>query len=172
MTLKCNAGFGLAAIAVMTVAAAGPGALSAQEGTYGGTLVAAFSADPGGFDPEQGPSGMSHVVIEQVYGTLLNLDANAVPYAGLAESWTQSDDGLTWTDGLLLDQRESSYPDGAQAPDGGIYIIYDHQRYTLNRSGKEGVGGVMMATFTEADIRAGRPTSDKARLREVISQLR
>ena len=69
----------------------------AQEPKRGGTLVAAFSADPGGFDPARGPSGMSHVVIEQVYGTLLNLDENAVPYAGLAESWEQSADGLTWT---------------------------------------------------------------------------
>jgi hypothetical protein len=31
----------------------------------GGVLKAAFSADPAGFDPVRGPSGMSHVVIEQ-----------------------------------------------------------------------------------------------------------
>ena len=36
----------------------------------GGVLKAAFSADPAGFDPVRGPSGMSHVVIEQVYSTL------------------------------------------------------------------------------------------------------
>ncbi|HSV00966.1 MAG TPA: hypothetical protein VLI91_12745, partial [Roseiarcus sp.] len=35
----------------------------------GGVLKAAFSADPAGFDPVRGPSGMSHVVIEQVYST-------------------------------------------------------------------------------------------------------
>jgi hypothetical protein len=87
-------------------------------------------------------------------------------------AFLSDDGGGTWTNGLLLDQRESSYPDGVQAPDGVIYIVYDHQRYTLNRSGQEGVGGVMMASFTEADARAGRPTSDKARLRVVISQLR
>jgi peptide/nickel transport system substrate-binding protein len=69
----------------------------AGEGKYGGELITAFSADPGGFDPAMGPSGMSHVVIEQVYGTLINLDANAQPYPGLAESWTQSEDGLKWT---------------------------------------------------------------------------
>ena len=37
----------------------------------GGILKAAFSADPAGFDPVRGPSGMSHVVIEQVYSTLM-----------------------------------------------------------------------------------------------------
>ena len=68
----------------------------AQEAKYGGTLVAAFSADPGGFDPAHGPSGMSHIAIEQVYSTLLLLDANAQPYGGLAHSWSQSEDGLTW----------------------------------------------------------------------------
>ena len=77
----------------------------ASEGKYGGHLIAAFSADPGGFDPAMGPSGMSHVVIEQVYGTLLNLDHDAVPYAGLAESWEQSEDGLKWTFKLRPDLK-------------------------------------------------------------------
>ena len=81
------------------------GSTFASEGKYGGHLIAAFSADPGGFDPAMGPSGMSHVVIEQVYGTLLNLDHNAVPYAGLAESWEQSEDGLKWTFKLRPDLK-------------------------------------------------------------------
>lgn len=97
MTFSGRTGIGLAGTVAAAISLATPAALVAQEGKYGGKLVAAFSADPGGFDPARGPSGMSHVVIEQVYGTLLNLDANAVPYAGLAESWSQSEDGLTWT---------------------------------------------------------------------------
>jgi peptide/nickel transport system substrate-binding protein len=90
-------GLGLATLVGSLCIFAWPIESHAEDGVRGGTLVAAFSADPGGFDPAQGPSGMSHVVIEQVYGTLLNLDADAKPYAGLAESWSQSDDGLTWT---------------------------------------------------------------------------
>jgi hypothetical protein len=82
------------------------------------------------------------------------------------------DDGATWKGGLLLDERESSYPDGLQAEDGTLYIIYDHQRYTLNRAGKRGVGSVVMATFREADIRAARAVTDQVRLRVVITQLR
>ncbi|MDY0166526.1 MAG: sialidase family protein [Thermoguttaceae bacterium] len=87
-------------------------------------------------------------------------------------AFLSDDDGATWTDGLLLDERESSYPDGVQAPDGTIYIIYDHQRYTLNRAGDEGVGSVVMATFAEDDVRAGRPVTEKVRLRVVVTQLR
>jgi peptide/nickel transport system substrate-binding protein len=63
----------------------------------GGTLIAAFSADPAGFDPVRGPSGMSHVVIEQVYSTLMLLDPEANPIPGLAESYEVSEDGLEYT---------------------------------------------------------------------------
>lgn len=87
-------------------------------------------------------------------------------------AFISDDDGNTWTVGLLLDERESSYPDGTQAPDGTIYIIYDHQRYTLNRDGKKGVGSVQMAVLSEEDIRAGRPVTDHVRLKQVVTQLR
>ena len=87
-------------------------------------------------------------------------------------AFVSDDDGATWTGGLLLDERESSYPDGVQAPDGMIFVIYDHQRYTLNRAGKEGVGSVQLAVFHEEDVRGGRPLTDQVRLREVITQLR
>jgi hypothetical protein len=83
-------------------------------------------------------------------------------------AFVSDDDGATWKGGLLLDERESSYPDGAQAEDGTLFIIYDHQRYTLNRAGKRGVGSVVMATFREADIRAARAVTDQSRLRVVI----
>jgi len=63
----------------------------------GGTLVAGFSADPAGFDPVRGPSGMSHVVIEQIYSTLMALDPDAKPYPELAESYDVSADGLQYT---------------------------------------------------------------------------
>lgn len=87
-------------------------------------------------------------------------------------AFVSDDDGATWTGGLVLDERESSYPDGVQAKDGTIYIIYDHQRYTLSREGKKGVGSVQMAVFNEDDVRAGRPLTDQVRLRNVITQLR
>ena len=86
-------------------------------------------------------------------------------------AFVSDDDGSTWKGGLLLDERESSYPDGIQTDDGTLYIIYDHQRYTLNRAGQRGVGSVVMATFREEDIRAGKPVTDKARLHQIVAQL-
>ena len=62
-----------------------PVSVPAMAQQHGGTLIAAFSADPAGFDPVRGPSGMSHVVIEQVYSTLMLLDPDAKPIPGLAD---------------------------------------------------------------------------------------
>ena len=87
-------------------------------------------------------------------------------------AFISDDDDGTWKGGLLLDERESSYPDGTIAADGTIRVIYDHQRYTENREGKKGVGSVMMAVFREEDVRAGKPVSAGSRLQSVISQLR
>jgi hypothetical protein len=71
-------------------------------------------------------------------------------------AFVSDDDGTTWKGGLLLDKRESSYPEGIQVEDGTLFIIYDHQRYTRNRAGKRGVGSVVMATFREDDVRPRR----------------
>ena len=86
-------------------------------------------------------------------------------------AFVSDDDGAMWKGGLLLDKRESSYPDGIQAEDGTLFIIYDHQRYTLNRAGKRGVGSVRIAVFSEEDVRAGKPVTDKVRLHQVVTQL-
>jgi peptide/nickel transport system substrate-binding protein len=84
-----------AAVAGMSLV---PGFALAQENPVsGGVLKVAFSADPAGFDPSMGPSGMSHVVIEQVYSTLMSVDTEAVPYPDLAESFEMSQDGLQYT---------------------------------------------------------------------------
>ena len=85
----------VAALAALTPQLAAPAV--AAEPKPGGVLKAAFSADPAGFDPVRGPSGMSHVVIEQVYSTLMALDPDANPYLELAESHEEAADGLSHT---------------------------------------------------------------------------
>jgi hypothetical protein len=74
------------------------------------------------------------------------------------------DDGQTWQGGLVIDVREGvTYPDGVQAADGTIYVIYDHNRTPD--------GEILMATFREEDVRAGRPVSEAVRLRVVVARL-
>ena len=91
------AGLGISLVAAQSLPGAfAPRAVAAVP-QRGGVLKAAFSADPAGFDPVRGPSGMSHVVIEQLYSTLMALDPDAKPYPELAESSKASDDGLAYT---------------------------------------------------------------------------
>lgn len=79
-------------------------------------------------------------------------------------AFISDDDGKTWQGGLMLDQREDvTYPDGVQASDGAIHIIYDHQRTPL--------GEVLMATFTEEDARAGKAISERVQLRQLVDRV-
>ncbi len=76
-----------------------------------------------------------------------------------------TDDGCSWRGGFMIDERPNvSYPDGVQAPDGTIYIIYDFER--------TGAKQILMATFTEEDVAAGQAMSDKVRQRVVVNQAR
>lgn len=78
-------------------------------------------------------------------------------------AYLSTDDGKTWSDGFLLDERNGvSYPDGQQTADGLIRIIYDYNR-TSDRQ-------ILMATFREEDVAAGKPVSGAVRLRQVVSQ--
>jgi hypothetical protein len=77
-------------------------------------------------------------------------------------AYLSQDDGRSWIGGLLLDKRETvSYPDGVQAGDGRIFVIYDRNRYT-NRE-------IWMAVFSEQDILASRCTGENCRLLVPVS---
>jgi hypothetical protein len=78
-------------------------------------------------------------------------------------AFLSEDDGQSWYGGLLLDERLGvSYPDGVQAPDGSISIIYDYSR-TGDRE-------ILMAKFTEKDVAKGRPISDTVELRMLVNK--
>lgn len=74
------------------------------------------------------------------------------------------DDGRTWHGHLLLDARKYvSYPDGVEAPDGRIYVIYDWQR--------SGAKEILMAVFTEQDVAKGKCVSKHARLKVLVNKV-
>jgi predicted neuraminidase len=74
-----------------------------------------------------------------------------------------TDDGATWSDGLLLDEREGvSYPDAVEAPDGTICVIYDYNRYSDRL--------ILMATFTRDDVAAGTGVSPAFRTAVKVNQ--
>ncbi len=76
-----------------------------------------------------------------------------------------TDDGATWNEGLLLDERKGvSYPDGVQDKDGLIWITYDRDR--------NGAGEILLAKFREEDVVAGKNVSGVVSLKQVINRLR
>ena len=65
-----------------------------EDSKSGGVLVAAYQADPVGFDPGVVGAMSSYLIIEQVYDTLVEYDGNMGIVPALAESWDVSDDNL------------------------------------------------------------------------------
>ena len=63
----------------------------------GGTLRAAFGADPPTLDPAQATDTTSSAVIRQLFDTLVELDERLEPRPALAERWTVSPDQRLYT---------------------------------------------------------------------------
>ena len=63
----------------------------------------------------------------------------------------------------MLDVRpEISYPDGFEAPDGRIYVVYDRERTKARE--------ILMAVFRPEDVLEGYLVSPDARMRVLINQ--
>lgn len=137
--------------------------------TYG--IGESLSTDRGRTWPELKPSNILHTparffVRRLASGNLLLVKHGPIKTrTGRSHltAYISEDDGQTWGGGLLLDERRGvSYPDGQQTPDGLIRIIYDYSR--------TGDRNILMATFREADVAAGKAVSDAVRLRQLVSK--
>jgi hypothetical protein len=131
-------------------------------------IGSAESTDRGRTWDEPHPSGIEHpstrFFIRRLRSGHLLLVKNSPPNGKDRSHLTallSDDDGRNWSGGLLLDDRMNvSYPDGVQAPDGKIYIIYDRERFTARE--------ILMAVFTENDVRNG--SSAAGRIRVVVNR--
>jgi len=126
-----------------------------------------FSADRGATWRPVEPSGIPHPTSRFFIRRLRSGRLLLVKHGPMNErtgrerlmAFLSEDDGASWRGGLLLDERDGvSYPDGVEAADGAIRVIYDYQR----RGAKE----ILLATFTEADVLgpAPAPTTNPRRL--------
>jgi predicted neuraminidase len=129
------------------------------------------STDRGATWPDLEPSAISHPSARFFIRRLRSGNLLLVKHGPIAKrtgrshltAFVSTDDGETWTGGLLLDERSGvSYPDGQQTPDGLIRIIYDYSR--------TGTRHILLATFREEDASAGKPVTDVVRLRGLVSE--
>lgn len=85
------------------------------------------------------------------------------------------DDGATWSEGLLLDEREDvSYPDAKEADDGFIYITYDRERGCFKGCIEDAAADareILYAKVTEEDILRGKVFSRGSGLKLLIDRL-
>src|SRR3990170_3224328 len=135
---------GLLAVAVSTVLAF---PLQAQTPRYGGELVFPVPSEPPSYDGHREETfGLIHP-IAPFYNTLLRVDPNdpggTKPYPSIAESWTESADGKTYTfkirsgvtfhDGSALTSRDVkatydkiiSPPEGVGSSRKGQYAVVE-----------------------------------------------
>ena len=125
-----------------------------------------FSSDggttwSGGTDTGWGGPNSRFFIRRLTSGRLLLVNhANSTSRSHMT-AFLSSDDGLTWPNSLLIDQRDHvSYPDGVEDERGNIYVIYDRERY--------GAREILMAKFTEMDILTGRIIDSNSRLRQIV----
>lgn len=119
---------------------------------------------------ESGPSGIRNAVsrffIRRLRsGRLLIVRHNPpdIWTRSLLTAYLSDDDGKTWYGGLVLDERKRvSYPDGVEAENGNIHVIYDRGR-TIDRE-------ILMGTFQEEDVKQGKCVTDRCQLKTIVNK--
>ncbi|MAU13287.1 MAG: ABC transporter substrate-binding protein [Anaerolineaceae bacterium] len=122
---------------IVAIAAVSVGGAFAQES--GGTLRAAFQNDWESLDPQVTSSYSSLQILNNVLETLTTFDDNLELAPGLAESWEQSEDGLTWTfnlrEGVMFSNGEELTADD---------VVFTYMRFLDPEGGfsgsKENIG--------------------------------
>ena len=137
--------------------------------TGSGVLWESYSADRGRTWSEPGASSIanpgSRFFIRRLdSGNLLLVNHHRFTGRSHLTAQLSANDGKTWNEGLLLDERTGvSYPDGIQSKDGLIRVVYDRDR--------RGDGEILLATFREQDAAAGASVSGDVRLKQVVNRL-
>ncbi|MDT5286193.1 MAG: peptide/nickel transport system substrate-binding protein [Mycobacterium sp.] len=92
-------------------------------GQGSGNLIAAIAGEPDQLDPQKTSAYFSFEVLENVFDTLVEPDANLEMRPALAESWTVSSDQLTWTFHL---RKGVTFQDGS--PFTADDVVYSYRR--------------------------------------------
>jgi len=129
---------------------------------YGGTLRAGMQTDPVGLDPHLTTATATRNMMENVYDTLVMVDSQGRYVPGLAESWTTSEDGLTWTFRIR----------GGVKFHNGRALTADDVAYSINRIRDPSTKSPRSGDFAEVDsITASGPSTVVIKLKRPFSPL-
>ncbi|HEX6685625.1 MAG TPA: ABC transporter substrate-binding protein [Candidatus Limnocylindrales bacterium] len=146
----------LAVLAAAGLLAAGCSSGSSNDPKTGGTLVVGYTADPNTLDPWKVTQFQALHMLEQVYGTLTQLDADLNVVPGLAEKWELTDENKTLT--LTLRQ-------GVKFHDGKTFSSAD-VKSSLDRIRDKATAAVAAATIASVStIEAPDPNTVVLRLK-------
>lgn len=137
--------------------------------TGGGFLWESYSTDEGRTWSEGKATtitspGSRFFIRRLASGNLLLVNHYKTTWRSRLTARLSTDDGETWNEGLLLDERGISYPDGVEDKDGLIWITYDR--------GRTNEGLILLARFREKDVAAGKDVSGDVLLKHEIDRLR
>lgn len=139
-----------------------PSIAQAPRPSYGGTLRAGMQTDPVGLDPHLTTATATRNMMENVYDTLVMVTAEGRIGPGLAESWSASDDGLTWTFQI---RRNVKFHNGRA-------MTAEDVVYSINRIRDPKTKSPRAGDFSEVDsITASGPTTVVFKLKRPFSPL-
>ena len=151
------AAVGVAVAVVAALTACSTGDRVDLGGDSSGNLVAAIAGEPDQLDPQKTSAYFSFEVLENVFDTLVEPDANLEMRPALAESWTVSPDQLVWTFHL---RRSVTFHDGS--PFTADDVVYSYRRIIdqelANADKLSAVTGITAADPSTVVITLKQPT--------------
>lgn len=150
---RCAAGLVVAVIAALVACSTGE-RVDLGDGSSG-RLIAAIAGEPDQLDPNKTSAYFSFEVLENVYDTLVEPDADLRMRPALAESWDVTPDQLTWTFHL---RRGVTFHDGSP-------LTADDVVFTYRRIIDEELTNVDKLSAI-SDVRATDPSTVVIRLKQ------
>jgi len=121
VALAACSGGGAVNVGGSSSSASGGSTASGGSGGANSTLTVAISGEPDQLDPQKTSNYNSFEVLENVFDTLVQPNANLQMEPALATSWTTSKNQLTWTFTL----RKTTWQDGTPFTSADVVYSYD-----------------------------------------------
>ncbi len=158
MTYFSKLAIGILAASALALSGCGGGGNKTED--EGLTLHRGNSAEPLSLDPHQASGTWENNIIGDMFIGLFTENAAGEPIPGMAENWTTSEDGLTWTFTL----RDAKWSDGV--PVTANDFVYSFRRI-LNPETLAQYASLLFAIKNAEAVNSGKLPGDKLGVRAI-----